>query len=66
VDLVSGQVGRLQIPAHDGDAYALSSALHLPFSGAVQEERCGMLLPRPVARGRSGPGGEGISSRRSR
>ncbi|PPF13062.1 S26 family signal peptidase, partial [Rathayibacter sp. AY1A5] len=35
VDLVSGQVGRLQIPAHDGDAYALSSALHLPFWGWV-------------------------------
>lgn len=39
VDLTSGEVGRMQIPVHNGggdaDTYALSSALHLPFWGWV-------------------------------
>ncbi|OOB90917.1 S26 family signal peptidase [Rathayibacter sp. VKM Ac-2630] len=35
LDLVSGQVGRLRVPANEQDWYSVSSALHLPFWGWV-------------------------------
>jgi hypothetical protein len=35
LDLVSGEVGRLRVPANEQDWYSVSSALHLPFWGWV-------------------------------
>ncbi|MCM6762655.1 signal peptidase I [Rathayibacter sp. ZW T2_19] len=34
-DLVSGEVGRLKVPANDQDWYSVSSALHLPVWGWI-------------------------------